>query len=739
MLCCRRREKPVPCPLPGTQTQSFITGTGPVESCHPDSLIGIPPGEGQWPWQDLSRLDENALKQRGLEIPLSEFWTTDQGGLAQAVVGFPGCSGAFISEHGLLVTNHHCVYSAIQKASTPERNLLENGFLARTREQEVVAPGTAIRVFISQTDVTDRMMAGLKPDASDPETAQHLRTREYELVTGCEKDQDFRCSLSRENDGLRFWLLKNLEIRDIRLVYVPPESLGSFGGEIDNWQWPRHTLDFAILRAWVDEKQNPAPHSTKNVPFEPPRFLKISQTGPSFGDFIMVAGTPYRTSRYRTAQEIRALQEWFFPFRERLASSWSSLVEEMNRKYPEARIPNAPRMRSLGNRLTNARGQIEGINRNQVIARRLSEEQSLLEWIRRNNFPVPAQALHDLNLHLASVTHRNLDFLLEEMKTGVTAFANAYQIIKWAWEQGLPDEQRSPGYRERDKNNILERMKNSELSYHPPTDRAVLAMFLGFIKEIPDEEIPAFLRMDQREPETRRLEETLEHIYQGTGIMNAALRESLFNTSFKDLRQSTDPMIQFVWPWFHVLQEMEQRQLSHEGALFRLRRPLMQATAAYRGKSFYPDANASPRVSFATVTGYSPQDGVWNLPFTTLRGMLAKHRGADPFRLPAPFIEAAQQENHGRWTDQALEDVPICFLSNADTTGGNSGSPVLNGKGHFIGINFDRVYQNIAGDFGYNIHRSRNIMVDVRAILWTLDRFASARELLAELGVAMEH
>ncbi len=731
---CRERSERLPCAAPEASGPEWMA-SGSVEPCRPEQLSIRLSGEGMWPWQDLSRLDEAQLRARGLELPLADFWTPEKGGLAQAVVGLRGCTGAFISEHGLLITNHHCALGAIQKLSRPEQNLIENGFVARGRSTELPAPGMIVWIFRSQRDVTDEMFRGLPADASDLDTAWFLRNREKELVAACERTPSVRCAVSRENDGLRFLLMENTELTDVRLVYAPPESLGAFGGETDNWRWPRHSLDFTLLRAYTGPDGRPAAFAEANVPFTPPAHLQISEQGTAVGDFIMVAGTPYRTARYRTAREIRHAHEWFYPRRETLFSRWISVLEKAGELHPEARIPNASMLRRLSNGLINTRGQLEGIAKNRVIARRLSEEETLRAWIRANRFPVPEKALDELNAHLEAAQFEELDFLLGQMETGTSAFAAAYLLVKWAHERSLPDSRRMPGWQERDRAGLLSKLNAGDLSYHAASDRMVLAMFLDELDSLDPAIRPAFFVPAVTEEDRRKREEWLELAFRTTTVMDPAAREALFSATPEVLAQSADPLIQFALLWFPAMQDLERRRLLDEGALLRLRRPWMKATMAFRGRQFYPDANASPRVSFATVTGYSPEDGTWHVPFTTLRGMLAKHRGKPPFELPAAFLEAAQQDDHDPWTDPHLEDVPINFLSNADTTGGNSGSPVLDARGRLVGLNFDRVYENIAGDFGYNPLRSRNIMVDVRAILWTLDRVAQTHDLLGELGV----
>ncbi len=729
--CRREREKS----RPDRRSETLRPAPDDACNCPAQTHAQTPGGEGMWPWYMLSSLDEGSLRFRGLVLSLKELWTPQGEGLFQAVVELNGCTASFVSPQGLVLTNHHCVGGAIQKASTPQRDLLEEGFIARSREQEMPAVGLVVRVFGPQREVTDEILRGLPANASELETARFVRQREQETVKECERRGKFRCQVFRESDGLHFWLQESLEIPDVRLVFTLPDATASFGGDVDNWRWPRHTLDFAFLRAYVRPDGSPGSYSPDNVPFSPGRFLTLNPAGPADGDFIMVPGVPARTHRYRTAREVLDALERIYPRREELFTRWMEVLRRVEEMEPESARFHTTLLRRLGNFRINARGQIEGIMRNRLVARRLSDEETLRAWIRSSRFPIPERTLDDLNAFMDGFPSRDLDFLLEHMQGGVKALQAAWLVARWVHERELPDEKRAPGFGDRDREELKRQLAMASMEYHPLTDRMVLGMFLDEIDALPPAHRPAFHVPAVTEEERRKREEWLEHAFRATTLLDPAAQETWLSASRETLLQSTDPILQFAMKWYSLMHDMETRKLYMEGAQIRLRRPWMKAVEAFKGRQFYPDASGSPRVSFAHVAGYAPEDGVWFGPFTTLRGMLAKNRGVAPFSLPADFLDSAQKEEYGPWADAQLDDVPINFLGNADTSGGNSGSPVLDGKGRVVGLNFDRVFENIAGDFGYHPARSRNIMVDVRAILWVLDRHALAHGLLAELGI----
>ncbi len=712
-----------------------VVDNGP---CRPD-LDPLPPsGEGMWPWDGLGDLDEDALKKRGLKIPLEDLWTPGVGGLARAAVGLRGCSASFVSADGLMITNHHCAFTGIQRNSTPENNLLDTGFLAGDRAGELDGHGLRAFVFMKQTEITEQILRDMPKGGSDLDRIELIEAREKAAVKECEKKPNTRCRVSRNNDGLEFILLENLELKDVRLVALPPQSLGEFGGEVDNWQWPRHTMDFTFVRAYVDTDGKPAEYSVDNVPYKPEAHFEIGNGGVSPGDLVMVVGTPYRTARYRTLASVRRDLEWYYPTRVNLFSEWTGVMEKVCADFPESCLPTTGMVKSLNNALTNARGMVTGLERADVLGKKAKQEQDWQKWVASE--PERAgrwgTALNDLTVYLEqSDEGRDRDFLIRYILWGNKLVGFARTITKWHSEQVKPDGEREPGFQDRDRDNTLDDLKQAQRSLDPEADRRILGMFLGRLGKLPQSErIATFetaLRGDYGEGSIKRF---TDRLYRGSGLMDVSVREDLFDAEMDRLKGSADSAIRIAWELAEELDAYDDRQKSRKGAFSRLRPPYIESLVEMRGAAFYPDANAGPRISFATVAGYSPRDGVWHTPLTTLSGLLAKVTDKKPFDAPDNVVKTIRDKRLP-FADKQLGDVPVCFLSNADTTGGNSGSPALDANGRLVGLNFDRVYENISGDYGYNPRLSRNIMVEIRSVLWYLDAVIGADNILKELGV----
>ena len=707
--------------------------------CRPQLEVPPPSGEGMWPWTQLGDLDEAALKKRGLEIPLSDLWTPGKGGLARAAVGLRGCSASFVSSDGLLLTNHHCAFKAIQRNSTEERNILRDGFLARSRKEELDGHGVRALVFAGHTDVTEQVLGEMPEGLSDLERMELIESREKEIVAACEKKPNSRCKVSRNNDGLSFVLLERTELRDVRLVAAPPRSLGEFGGEVDNWRWPRHTMDFALLRAYVAPDGNPAAYDDKNVPYHPDRHFDVGWQGVSPGDLVMVVGTPYRTARYRSAASVEQDATWYYPQRMDLFSRWIEHNEATCREIPEACLPTSGQSKSLNNARTNAEGMLIGLKRNRVLERKAEIEKRWREWVAADKEREQrwSEALDEIETFVRrDRIGRDRDFLIRYLLWGNKLLRFARTITKWAAEQQRPDADREPGYQDRDRENQASDLEQAQRSLHWEADRRVLAFLLGRMGALdPRERLTAVDQALGGDWGAESIDRLTRRLYAGSKLGDATVRAGMFGRNLGQLEQSGDPAIRLALDLLPELDAYDDRKKAREGAYSRLRPPYIESLVEMLGAEIYPDANASPRISFATVTGYRPKDGVWHTPLTTLTGLLVKVTDEEPFDVPASVTEVIREKSFGRFADEALGDVPVCFLSNADTTGGNSGSPALDAKGRLVGLNFDRVYENIAGDYGYNPELSRNIMVEVRSILWYLDRVVAADHLLKEMGV----
>lgn len=715
----------------------------PADACLPQVRELPPSGEGMWPWDELRDMDGRDLHARGLELRPEEIWTPGQGGLASAVVGLRGCTASFISPDGLMITNHHCAYGAIQRNSTDEKNLLETGFLAGSRQEELDGHGMKADVFLEQTDVTVDVLGEMPEGLTDLERARYIEKRQKEIVARCEEQPSTRCEVSRVNDGLRFVLLTNLEIRDVRIVAAPPESLGSYGGEVDNWHWPRHSMDFTLLRAYVGQDGSPASHHPDNVPYHPERWLEVSHEGVDAGDLVMVMGTPYSTRRYLTSHAIEQDLEWYYPLRVDLFSRWIQVLEDTCHDLPETCLVSAGDVRSLDNALTNARGMIDGLERTDAVARRQEMEKQWNEWVQEDPRRQEkwGTALGDLvAFHQKSEAGRDRDFLIRYLLRGSRLMDQSRMITRYNAERSKPDTEREPGYQDRDREDLVTSIEKAQKSLHPEMERRVLVFFLKRMARLPaDQRLRALdeaLVSDWSDESIRAWVDTL---LAGTLMTSQEERLRLFDAGQASLEASTDTVIQLALALAPELDRWEERKKARAGGLSRLRPSWLESLIEYKGMDFYPDANATPRISFATVAGYSPRDGVWYAPFTTLSGIVEKNTGQAPFDAPREVLKAIESGDHGPWADPVLGDVPSCFLSNADTTGGNSGSPAVDGKGRLVGLNFDRVYENIAGDYGYDPRMSRNIMVDVRAVLWYLDRVLGAEQVMQELMAATDH
>jgi hypothetical protein len=693
-------------------------------------------------------MDEERLRAKGLQIPLARLWG-DGGGIARAAVKIVnGCSASFVSAEGLIFTNHHCAYQAISRNSTEEHNWLEEGFVARSRSEELPGQGsTAIQVLRRFTDVTDRVLEGLPEDPM--ERAAALDVRESELVAECESRPNTRCYVGRFLDGVpyegepdgrvRFSLFETQEILDVRVVAAPPESLGSYGGEIDNWHWPRHSADFSLLRAYVAPDGSPAEYSPDNVPYRPEVFLEVSSEGVGPGDFVMVLGYPWRTTRHMTAAEIAVQRDWYFPLRVDIFGEMSQILHSQAETSEERSILVSSQLRSIDNALSHARGRVEAFARVDVLGERQQAEAALTEWIAQS--PERGTQFGDVLSGIETVLQRNAatrdhDLLLRYLIYSSQLLGFARTITRWSMERERPDLEREPGYQDRDEQELRTEMEMAQRSLDIETDRMIFTMILRRAMALPEgQRIAQLDEMVGADRSPEALAAFTEGLYRETQLGVAEQRLALFGRSSTELGQSQDSMIRLALTLAPLLQELEDAGDRAEQEIAALRPRLMLAYAQSTGELAYPDATATLRVSFGNVRGYSPRDGILYTPLTGVGGIIGKNTGEEPFDAPDDVLGAIGSAPQSRWVDRPLGDVPACFLSDLDTTGGNSGSPVIDSHGRLVGLLFDGVWEDLAGDITYSPRSSRSISVDIRYVLWLLDDVWNADYLLTELGL----
>ena len=668
--------------------------------------------EGKWTPQQVLELDPQWLKAQGLELPPQRLWDPQRGtGLLAAAINVGGCSAGWISSGGLFVTNHHCLFGVLQEHATPENDIIANGFLARSRDAELRSRTVRITLPRRFTDVTAEVLAAIPKKATDAERYAAIERKSNEIVAACEKQPGARCKVAAHDGGVQYVLQEMTELPDVRLVYAPPRAVGEFGGEIDNWMWPRHTGDFAIGRAYVDGK-----------PFRPEFFFPLAAKGAEPGDFVMVLGYPGTTYRALTAAEMEERHAWFAS-RASVYRDWIRILEEAARGSSEGEIAVADIVKTLANRQKNGEGQLAGFRRGSILEKQREADRTVLEWVRKNGRAGAVAAWEGLAAMAAEQKKTaERDFLLEHLRmtpaalapTGPKALVFAVAVARSALQRQKADAERDPVFMERVIGRVRDRLERDQKSVYVPADKAHLADFVRRARALPEgQSIPALERLG-----------SLDELYAGTKLLDLAERLKMLGETPAQLRARKDPLVELGFALNAEIDALAARKNRWEGTISRLRPDWRRAVVAHAGRPVAPDANATLRVSFAHVKGYSPRDGVFYTPQTTLRGVVDKHTDAEPFDVPEAVLAAAPGDL----------DLPVNFLADADTTGGNSGSPVVNGRGELVGVNFDRVWENVANDFAYNPDVARNVSADVRYLLWMLRDVAKATELLEELG-----
>jgi hypothetical protein len=694
--------------------------------------------EGKWTPGQVLEHDPKWLRGLGLEIPPGTLWTKEGAGLLDAAVKLDGCSAGFISGQGLLITNHHCAFSILQQHSTPERDLITHGFLARTQAEELAGAGVRATIPHRLTDVTREVEGAVPAGADDLARFRAIERKQKEMVAGCEASEHHRCQVAAFDGGLRYVLVDSLEFPDVRLVYAPPGAVGDFGGEVDNWSWPRHVGDFALLRVYAGPDGKPASKADANAAYRPRHFFPVSPRGAEPDSFVMVAGYPGLTFRSYTEAEMRERAELFYPRRAALFRTWIDLMEAASKKDEAVRIALADRIKGLANQEKNSRGQVDGIRRGRILEKKAESEREILAWAAQRPEQKEALAAHDELARLIAERRRTWehDFLLNQAKFGPKPLDLALTLARWAGEKAKPDLEREPDYQERNRERLGERLERDQKRLDPPTEAVLITDVLARFAALPVETrvaaVDGFLA-GARDPQAIR--GRVDALLASTKVTDAEERKRMFAESAEQLHARHDPLLDLAFGLDGELRALKERNDRFDGAVSRLRPRWQRAVIAHAGHPVAPDANGTLRVAFAHVKGYSPRDGVWMRPQTTVAGVVEKSTGQAPFNAPPELLAAAPQAPASRWADPKLRDVPVDFLADADTTGGNSGSPVVNGRGELVGVNFDRVWENVANDFGYNPDVARNVNVDVRYVLWLLDEVEDADGLLRELGV----
>lgn len=654
-----------------------------------------------------------------------------------AVVRAGGGTGSFVSDDGLLLTNHHVAMGVIQYNSTPEHNLIDGGFIAQGRTDERPSnPDFRVLVTTGFDKVTDEVLrdARGKTGRAYFDAVDRASKR---LVAECEQEGNVRCSVADMYYGTDFYRIRQLELSDVRLVYAPPRAIGNYGDEIDNFMWPRHTGDFTLLRAYVGKDGKPAAYSPDNVPYHPPAHLKMAIDGPKTGDFAMLAGYPGITYRHRTAAEFAGQIDAVLPRRVAVFQQMIDTIEAATAKDAQARTRYAAQLQSLKNNRKRAAGELEGLLRSDAKTQRAADEAAMLKATDASHQP-DIQALFGSLSQGAAMGER--DFVLEQAASQSQLLRSALLLERLRIESAKPDAERESGYQQRDQALIEGTLKQVQRRYAPDVEKALLTDLLTRYQQLPDaQRVPEFDAAFGRSPAA--LAKALDALYTGTRLGDEAERLSRFAAAKDGQPLAHDPLIDLAGPLVAAQLRLEDQRKEREGEQLRLRPAYMQALFAWRakqGRAVYPDANRTLRISYGKVEALSPRDAVHFDPVTTVAGIVEKNTNAFPFDAPKPLLAAIAKGDFGSTADPVLKTQTVNFLTNLDTTGGNSGSPVLNAWGELIGLNFDSNWESVSASWWFDPRFKRAVHVDMRYLRWLLAKVYPAPGLLQEMGVPAE-
>ncbi|MBP1208290.1 hypothetical protein JOD97_006381 [Duganella sp. 1411] len=697
--------------------------------------------EGMWMPQQLPQVARE-LKAAGLKLDpatltkLTEF-------PAGAIVSLGGCSASFVSPQGLVATNHHCVYASVAHNSTPQRNLLANGFLARNFAEELpAAPGSRIFVTQAVTDVSKQVITADVAKLAGKARSDAIENNSKAITAECEKDAGHRCTVSSFYGGLAYYLSKQLEIRDVRLVHAPPAGVGKFGGDTDNWMWPRHTGDYGFYRAYVSKDGKAADYSKDNVPYVPKHYLKLAREGVKEGDFIMALGYPGRTNRHRLPSEVAFTFDWSYPNFVKSAAENLATIAATTKDDKDAALKYAAQVASINNTYKNRQGMLNSYANSDMLARKTAEHEALKSWInadasRRKDYAADIERVEQLIAQRDSEIKR--DYFLSSAKPRLLNTART--LYRLANESAKPDVERKLGYQVRDVPRIKAGVAALVRNYDEKVDKAlVMNSLTKYAAQPAAERNAAFDAVVGIKDGMGRaeLQAALDQLYAGSKLGDPAARDAWLDKKPRDFKASDDAFIQAAVALYDSDLKEEAAEEELGGKLQQAYANYMKAKIAYmnsKGRAVYPDANSTLRVTFGKIAGRDPgADGTTWKAFTTVAGVAAKATGEGEFNAPKAQLDAIKAKDFGKYVDPALKSVPVAYLATLDITGGNSGSAALNAKGEWIGLAFDGTLDSIISDWDFNQAMTRDIQVDLRYILWNMKHVDHADNLLKEMN-----
>ncbi len=684
--------------------------------------------EGMWLLKELNQQSIARMQELGFTFPMDRVYDEQNASLKDAVVIFGGgCTGVAVSEQGLIFTNHHCGYGAIQKLSSVEHDYLKDGFAAQDMKSELAADGLAVSFVRSTNDVTEQILSNLPSMLSEVQRQQAIDSVSRTLTEEYINDPFTQARVVPFYAGNRYYLVIYDVFRDVRLVVAPPSSIGKFGGDTDNWMWPRQTGDFSVFRVYANKDNGAAEYSEDNVPYKPKYVVPVSLTGYKENDYAMTIGFPGTTKRYLSSWGIQRMIESENKPRIEVRGEKQQIWREAMNKSDAIRIKYASKYAGSSNYWKNSMGMNEALNRLGVVKEKEEVEHKLAEWIENNP---EAKAKYGNTLPSLKDAYMNSTEQALHTTYFMEAFRNGIEIIRFANTLLAFDVNNT----EKDKEDFInERIINSYKDYEPELDKRVLPVMLRlYASRVPAENLPdIYTTINEKfEGDYEKYAEWLFNESKFTNLDD--LMELLKTKDSKDIQN--DPAMDLALSVKDMGYALSEKMIGSYENILRSEREFMAALMEMNPDFAYsPDANFTQRLSYGTIQGYEPRDGVWYNYYTTTDGVLEKENPGDPeFNVQPEILSEIRKEDFGQYANEDGELV-TCFLSNNDITGGNSGSPVFNGNAELLGLAFDGNWEALSGDIVFEPEMQRTISVDVRYMLYTIDKIMNAPHIIEEL------
>jgi len=697
------------------------------------------PDEGMWMLNQLGKLPWSEMQKNGLELTPAQIYNPEATSLKDAIVLLGGGTSSFISAEGLILTNHHVAFGAIQSISSTQEDYLKNGFYAKTRDQELSIPTYQAQIVMSQEEITTQVLDGLRAEASPAERADSIRLRLRRIEQSTQKKTGYDCRASEFYNGVKYYLFEYQVLRDVRLVYAPPTAIGNYGGEIDNWYWPRHTGDFSLMRVYAAPDGKPAKFAKENVPFKPKAFLPVSAKGYEENSFAMIMGFPGRTFRYRTSAEIQLAKDETLPLTRGFFRKRMEIIETAGKNDRAVEIQYASKWRGLANTYKNYEGTLEGMRRADVMKVRQEEERKFLEFLHSKPelegkyggvLSEIAKAYEDLK----QFNQKQIGYTNLASGSDIAAISLRFNNLANHFTKDSAGTSKPP---ESELQSLKEFLPRGFRDINLNVDKELLAGLLLMNAGLPPDQrlkivdhVAGSRTGEQREKAVR---EYVKDLYEHSKLTTLEGCLKLADKSADDIRD--DDLVKFAAELDKDNTQLQAQSTSFNARIGLLRSKLLEAWMAWKGPDLYPDANRTLRFTYGKVKSYNPRDAVHYDFATTLRGVMEKETGEDPFIVPARLRELWEKKDFGPYADTRTHDIPVAFIADLDITGGNSGSPVINGKGDLIGIAFDGNWEAVVGDYLFQEELNRTISVDARYVLFVLDKYSDAQSIMKELVI----